>query len=170
MVGLPFFGLTAHGSWQYPGPVSRLTLKEAAFGKEEKYREGTTPRPEKAQAALPGDLLTDLRTLIGQTRQGIAQAVNSALVLLYWQVGQRIRADILKAKRAEYGEQILSTLSKELTAEFGRGYSRPNLSRIEASVKSQSLSLHERRPVHRSVKNTKDFHISALHPVDDDVG
>ena len=46
----------------------------------------------------PAQLLNDLRALIGDSRQRIAQAVNSALVLLYWQVGQRIRTDILKAK------------------------------------------------------------------------
>jgi len=55
--------------------------------------------------------------------------VNSALVLLYWRVGQRIRQDIVKEKRAEYGEQIVATLSQQLTDEFGEGWSRYNLSR-----------------------------------------
>jgi DUF1016 N-terminal domain len=35
--------------------------------------------------------------------------------LLYWQVGQRIRRDMLHAQRAEYGEQIVATLSQQLT-------------------------------------------------------
>ena len=56
----------------------------------------------------------------------MAQGVNSALVLLYWQIGQRIRTDILKAKRAEYGEQIVHALSAKLTAEFGRGFTERN--------------------------------------------
>ena len=60
-------------------------------------------------------LLTELRTLIRATRQTVAQTVNSALVLLYWQIGQRIRTDILKAKRATYGGEILQTLSAKLT-------------------------------------------------------
>jgi hypothetical protein len=42
-------------------------------------------------------------------------------------VGQRIRKDILEGKRADYGEEILSTMSKELTAEPEDGHSRPNL-------------------------------------------
>jgi predicted nuclease of restriction endonuclease-like (RecB) superfamily len=83
-----------------------------------------------ALAGTPVRLLDDLRSLIRQTREGVAQAVNSALVLLYWQVGHRIRTEILNEKRAGYGEEILSTLSKELTADFGRGYSWPNLSRM----------------------------------------
>jgi hypothetical protein len=60
----------------------------------------------------------------------VAQAVNSVLVLLYWEIGRRIRVETLKASRAAYGEEILSTLSKELTVEFGNGYSVRNLSRM----------------------------------------
>ena len=70
---------------------------------------------------VPAPLLDDVRNLIRQAREATAQAVNSALVLLYWQIGQRIRVEVLKEKRAEYGEEILSTLSKELTTEFGPG-------------------------------------------------
>ncbi len=80
--------------------------------------------------STPASLLDDVRDLIQQARAATAQAVNAALVLLYWQIGQRIRVEVLKEKRAEYGEQILSTLSKELTAEFGSGFSWPNLSRM----------------------------------------
>jgi len=75
-------------------------------------------------------LLKDLRELIAEARQDVARQVNSALVLLYWRIGQRIRQDILKEKRAEYGEQIVATLSKQLVVEFGNGYSRPNLFRM----------------------------------------
>jgi predicted nuclease of restriction endonuclease-like (RecB) superfamily len=71
-----------------------------------------------------------VRALIRQAREGVAQAVNSALVLLYWEVGQRIRAEVLGHKRAAYGDEICSTLSNELTVEFGSGLSRPNLTRM----------------------------------------
>jgi hypothetical protein len=71
-----------------------------------------------------------LRLLIGQTCVGVAHAVNSALVLLYWRVGRRIRTEILDHRRAAYGQEILSTLSKELAADFGDGFSVPNLSRM----------------------------------------
>jgi predicted nuclease of restriction endonuclease-like (RecB) superfamily len=56
--------------------------------------------------------------------------VNAALVLLYWGIGDRIRRDILKEKRAEYGEEIVPVLAKQLIAEYGQGYSRPNLFRM----------------------------------------
>ncbi len=64
---------------------------------------------------------------MNETRSSVALTVNSALVLLYWEVGTRIRSEILKHQRADYGKQICSTLSNELTAEFGNGFSRPNL-------------------------------------------
>lgn len=76
------------------------------------------------------NLFNDLRTLIIEARQDVARQVNSALVLLYWRVGKRIRQDILREKRAGYGEEILSTLSRKLTSEFGNGFSQPNLFRM----------------------------------------
>src|SRR5258708_20630370 len=78
----------------------------------------------------PGALLDDVQGLIHQARTATAQAVNSALVLLYWQIGQRIRIEVLKEKRAGYGDEIVSTLSNKLTAEFGNGFSQPNMSRM----------------------------------------
>lgn len=82
-------------------------------------------------AAQPGPtgagLLSELRGLIATTRQSVARGVNSALVQLYWQIGYRIRQDILKEKRAEYGAEIVQALTGQLTAEFGRGFSRSNL-------------------------------------------
>jgi predicted nuclease of restriction endonuclease-like (RecB) superfamily len=85
--------------------------------------------PAKA-TAIPSDLLRDVRGLIEQARDATARAVNSALVLLYWSVGARIHRDILKEKRAEYGKQILGALSQELTADYGRGYTVDNLTRM----------------------------------------
>ena len=82
-------------------------------------------------ASLPAmgakGLLAEVREIILAARQSIATTANAALTRLHWQIGNRIRKDILREKRAEYGEQILSTLSKELEAEFGRGFGRRNL-------------------------------------------
>ncbi|MFO0808865.1 MAG: PDDEXK nuclease domain-containing protein [Gemmataceae bacterium] len=87
--------------------------------------------PVKATAPeVPDRLFDDVRDLIRQARATTAQAVNAVLVLLYWEVGQRIRSDVLKKHRAAYGEEILPTLSAKLTAEFGNGYSPRNLARM----------------------------------------
>ena len=83
-----------------------------------------------ASAKSPADLLQDVRELIVSTRQTVARGVNAALVLLHWKVGERIRRDVLKQKRAGYGEEIVSTLSRQLAAEFGGGFAEKNLRRM----------------------------------------
>jgi len=75
-------------------------------------------------------LLQELRKLIEETRSGVAVAVNTGLTLLYWRVGGRISQEILKNERAEYGKQILQTLSAKLTLEYGQGFSEKNLRRM----------------------------------------
>jgi predicted nuclease of restriction endonuclease-like (RecB) superfamily len=79
------------------------------------------------RATTPKVLLEDLRELITAARQDVARQVNSALVLLYWRVGQRIRQDVLDEKRAGYGDQIVATLSRQLVSEFGSSFSTRNL-------------------------------------------
>jgi len=74
-----------------------------------------------------GELAADLRNLIDAARLRVARTVNAELVMLYWQIGSRIRRDVLGDTRAEYGNQIVSTLSRQLTAEYGAGFSRQNL-------------------------------------------
>ena len=70
---------------------------------------------------ISDNLFQDLRSLIIEARQDVARQVNSALVLLYWRAGKRVHQDILKEKRADYGEHIVATLSQQLTEEFGEG-------------------------------------------------
>jgi predicted nuclease of restriction endonuclease-like (RecB) superfamily len=80
-----------------------------------------------AKAALVRSLLAEVRELILQARAGVARAVDSGLTTLYWHVGRRVRQDILKQKRAEYGGQIVSALGRQLEMEFGRGFSEKSL-------------------------------------------
>src|SRR5438067_13272489 len=77
-----------------------------------------------------GGLLSDVRQLILSARQTVARGVNAALVMLYWNIGRRIRRDILQEKRAEYGEEIVVALGRQLEQEFGRGFGRRNLFRM----------------------------------------
>lgn len=72
-------------------------------------------------------LIGEIRSLIEQTRTNVAQTVNSALVLMNWHIGKRINDEILRNKRAEYGKQIVATVSAQLVIEYGRGFGRRNL-------------------------------------------
>jgi predicted nuclease of restriction endonuclease-like (RecB) superfamily len=72
-------------------------------------------------------LVTDIRQLILEARATAATAVNATLTLLYWQVGQRIRTEVLNEKRAAYGDDIVAMVSRQLTAEHGQGFSAKSL-------------------------------------------
>ena len=50
--------------------------------------------------------------------------------MLYWNIGKRINEEILNFVRADYGEQIVQTLSAQLTSEYGIGFSKRNLFNI----------------------------------------
>lgn len=87
------------------------------------------PVPRDASQASDR-LLADVRDMIRLARQSVAVAVNMGLTMLYWRVGQRIHQDLLGARRADYGEQIVATLSRQLAAEYGRGFEEKNLRRM----------------------------------------
>ena len=73
------------------------------------------------------NLLKSLVSLIDNARRRVAISINSELSLLYWNIGNEINNDILKNKRADYGKQIISELSKELIIKYGSGFSKRNL-------------------------------------------
>jgi len=76
------------------------------------------------------DLLSDLRSLIQSARQRIATVAHSTQTLLCWHVGRRLLSESLQGGRAAYGKQILATVSRELTAEYGRGFSYAEIARM----------------------------------------
>ncbi len=86
---------------------------------------------QKAIAVPTSDpLLAQLRQLIDAARQRVATTANAELTMLYWRIGARIRTEILKNERAEYGEQIVATVSRQLLADYGRGFERTNIFRM----------------------------------------
>ncbi|WP_309713396.1 PDDEXK nuclease domain-containing protein [Armatimonas sp.] len=70
----------------------------------------------------PEPLLADLRQLISAARESVARYVNQELTLLHWDIGHRIQTELLNNERAEYGKQIVATVSRQLTQEFGSGF------------------------------------------------
>lgn len=75
-------------------------------------------------------LFDELSALIEESRQSVVVHANSAMTLLFWHVGKRINEEILKHKRAEYGKQIVLTLSTQLEQRFGRNFEPGNLRRM----------------------------------------
>ncbi len=72
-------------------------------------------------------LYSDVRELIANAKKRAAVTVNWEAVMANWQVGSRIRTDVLKNKRAEYGKQIVAKLASRLTVEFGSGWGTQQL-------------------------------------------
>ncbi len=85
---------------------------------------------QSAAPILPHGFIEELRAMIDQTREDIAVTVNSKLTMLYWHIGNRVRKEILNNKRAEYGQEIVSTVSRQLMGSYGKGFSDKNLRRM----------------------------------------
>lgn len=75
-------------------------------------------------------ILNDLFSIIEKTQTQIAVQANSTLTIMFWQIGKRIQNEILKNERAEYGKEIVVTLSRELSANFGNSFKDKNLRRM----------------------------------------
>jgi predicted nuclease of restriction endonuclease-like (RecB) superfamily len=75
-------------------------------------------------------LMTDLKELVTKTKSQVAVQINSAMVVLYWEIGQRINEDILGNKRAEYGKEVIIQISQQLSIEFGSSFSEKNIRKM----------------------------------------
>jgi predicted nuclease of restriction endonuclease-like (RecB) superfamily len=84
--------------------------------------------PEASGFAEYETLLLDVSRLLEHARQSAGRAVNAVMTATYWQIGRRIVEQEQKGSdRASYGEELVASLGKDLTARFGRGFSRTNV-------------------------------------------
>jgi len=72
-------------------------------------------------------LFDKISDLIEQARRKVATAINQEMVLLYWDIGKTVKEEIIKSKRAEYGKQIVNSLSSQLTQKYGKGFAEQSL-------------------------------------------
>ena len=82
------------------------------------------------QSTTSDTLVQDVKSLIEQGRNKAVATVNSVLTVTYWQVGKRINEEILCGERAEYGKQIVVSLSNKLVALYGKSFETRNLRRM----------------------------------------
>ncbi len=77
-------------------------------------------------------LYNEIREILLESRNKVYRVVNTTMVYTYFDIGRVIVEDEQKGeKRAEYGKEVLQSLSKRLTREFGRGFSRQNLQNMK---------------------------------------
>lgn len=74
------------------------------------------------------NIISEIKDILFSARENVSKAINNELLLAYWNIGRIIVIyEQSGEKTAEYGKQLLKTLSKELTKELGKGFSRSNL-------------------------------------------
>ena len=67
-------------------------------------------------------LYSDVCSLIENSRQRVATTANAEICMLHWQIGVRIKEDVLLNQRAEYGKQVIKNLAISLTERYGKGW------------------------------------------------
>lgn len=82
----------------------------------------------KNEAAEFKSIIEEIRSVLSAARKNVAHEVNSEQLNAYWNIGKIIVTHEQNGEeRAEYGKKTLLELSKRLTNEFGKGFSRSNL-------------------------------------------
>lgn len=81
----------------------------------------------KPDAAFASELVRDLSEMIEAAQKQVATVANVALTALHWQIGDHVRRHVLEGRRAEYGGQIVSTVSRQLAERYGRGFNEKSL-------------------------------------------
>ena len=79
---------------------------------------------------IENDLFNEISQLIEHGQQQLVIQANSTLTMLFWHIGTRINQSILQNKRADYGKQIVVTLSRQLTEKYDRNFEEKNLRRM----------------------------------------
>ena len=80
----------------------------------------------KAESNSEG-IYTSIRSFVITAQNSVYTAVNSAMVIAYWEIGEQIYKACGENDRAEYGKNLLKYLSDRLTTEFGKGFTERNL-------------------------------------------
>ena len=79
-------------------------------------------------AKTAAECIERIRDILSRARQKALQTVNTAMISAYWHIGREIVEEEQRGEeRAKYGKQLLQSISKQLSEEFGKGFSERNL-------------------------------------------
>ena len=76
------------------------------------------------------NILNEIISIIENSKTQLVVQANSTLTLTFWHIGNQINNEVLQNERAEYGKQIVVTLSRELEKKYGRTFNEKNLRRM----------------------------------------
>lgn len=108
-----------------PKRIAAVPRQPSQISEKSVSRNSDTDLAPKASA-----LALDIGQMIETARAQVAQTANVALTTLYWQIGNRVRQDVLGERRAQYGAEIVAALGRQLEARFGRGFGEKSLRRM----------------------------------------
>ncbi len=110
------------------------------------------------------NLFSDIKSLIEQGKQQIAVTVNSAMAMLYWQIGKRIVNELQNKDRSEiYGKEIVANLCRDLSNEYGSEFSEKNIRRMMQFFNT----FPEEKIVVSVIRQLSWTHILAVIPIED---
>jgi hypothetical protein len=90
-------------------------------------------KKKEVSSSIYSNLLDRIAEILVEARTKAVREINKAQVLAYWEIGREIVEFEQKGKvRAEYGEELIVRLAKDMTERFGRGFSERNLRNIRA--------------------------------------
>jgi len=75
-------------------------------------------------------LFKELAQIIERGKKKVTSQVNNTMTMVYWYVGKRINEEVIKNERAEYGKQIVTTVSTQLVMQYGKGFTEKNVRRM----------------------------------------
>lgn len=111
-------------------------------------------------------LVSEVRELIEQSRQHLAVTVNSAMSMLYWQIGKRINDEVDGKDRSDlYGKEIVATLWRQLSEEYGTAFSEKNLRRMMQFAKA----FPNKEIVVSLIRQLSWSHIKLLIPIEEPI-
>ena len=109
-------------------------------------------------------LVSEIKTLIEQSKQQLAVVVNATLSMLYWQIGKRINQEMIQYEGNEkYGKKIVTTLCQQLETEYGSSFSDKNLRRMMQFAKV----FNDEKIVVSLIRQLSWTQILALIPIED---
>ena len=112
------------------------------------------------------NLIVDIKSLIEQSKQQIAVAVNSTMSILYWQIGKRIVKELQNKDRSEiYGKELVANLCKNLSKEYGNTFSEKNIRRMMQFFNT----FPEEKIVVSLIRKLSWTHILAVIPIEDEL-
>ena len=120
---------------------------------------------EKTIITIHANVVNDIKQIINNGRATAYASVNSTMIATYWNIGRRIVEEEQHGKeRAEYGSELIKMLAKELTHEYGSGFSE----RYLAYFRKFYVTIPDLQILQTRLQNLRWSHILMALRVDDE--